>query len=136
MNNPSRTEIVRGYLADNGYRPEIDDDGDVRFMKEGGNYFIHAPESDETFFRVVYPNFWPIESEEERTQVYAACNHANARVKVAKVFTVRDNVWASLELLFADDKAFEPIFERGVGLLQYAVSEFANHMRSLPGQKD
>ena len=134
MNAPEKVheqrERVMAHLAREGYKPEIDKDGDVRFKKEGGTYFVQLDASDQLFFRVGFPNFWPIESEDERLRVYAACNRTNATIKVAKVFAIKDNVWGSLELLLQEPGDFEALFERGVILLQHAVSMFANEMRS------
>ena len=55
------------------------------------------------FFRLVFPNFWEIESDGERAQALGAAQEATADTKVAKVFLVKDNVWASVELFVAAD---------------------------------
>ncbi|MCL6595365.1 MAG: hypothetical protein K6V73_04045, partial [Firmicutes bacterium] len=61
----TRAQRAQGYLeflAEEGYRPRLDADGDVVFKVEGGAYYILLDE-DEEFFRLIYPNFWPLETE-------------------------------------------------------------------------
>jgi hypothetical protein len=58
------------YLLDEGFRPHITNNGNVAFKCEGRNYYIDIDEDDEEFFFLVYPNFWPIESDEELSRVH------------------------------------------------------------------
>jgi hypothetical protein len=132
MNKQERAEMYRHYLEDEGYKPVVDSDGDVIFKKEGGNYLITIDERDEEFFSIMYPAFWKIESEAEGSSVLVACNHANSASKVAKVFRVRDNVWAASELFLATPDGFKPVFERAVMALQHAVRVFGTTMRKAP----
>ncbi|MBN2199503.1 MAG: hypothetical protein JW747_06585 [Candidatus Aminicenantes bacterium] len=122
-------KMYMDYLTEEGYKPEIDEDGDVRFKREGRNYFIQVDDKDLEFFRLVFPNFWPIESEEERTQVLAAADVSNAKSKVAKVYTVRDNIWASIEIFVAKPEHFKDVFKRSISALENGVANFVNKMR-------
>jgi len=91
-----KAQLYHRYLKEEGYQPAIDGDGDVRFKKEGKAYFIQVDDKDEAFFRICFPNFWEIANDEERSRVLAACDYANALSKVAKIFTVRNDVWGSV----------------------------------------
>lgn len=117
------------FLTEEGYKPEIDSDGDVQFKHEGRNYFIQVDENDLEFFRLVFPNFWEIESEEERVQVLAAADVSNAKSKVSKVFTVRDNTWASIEIFVSKPELFKGVFKRSMSALQNGVANFVNKMK-------
>ena len=121
--------IYTEYLTQEGYRPEIDNDGDVVFKKEGKNYFISVDENDPEFFRIVLPNFWSIENTEERSRVLAAADESNRKSKVSKVFTVRDDTWASIEIFIAHPKAFEAVFPRAMSALENGVLQFVQKMR-------
>ncbi len=81
MTKQERAEMYRSFLASEGYTPKIDNDGDVAFKFEGGNYYILVDDKDEAFFRLAYPGFWEIESEEERAKVIEAALHATAQTK-------------------------------------------------------
>jgi hypothetical protein len=54
-------------------------------------------EKDEEFFRLIFifPAFWSIDSDQERTRAMLAAASATAETKVAKVFLVGDNTYAS-----------------------------------------
>jgi hypothetical protein len=117
------------YLAEEGYKPEVDSDGDVRFKREGRLYFIEVSEDDPEFFHVVLANIWSIESEKERLQVLAAADYSNAKSKVSKVHTVRDNVWVSIELFVASPEDFKGVFKRIMSAFDNGVANFVNKMR-------
>jgi hypothetical protein len=122
-------EMYMDFLAKEGYRPEIDADGDVQFKSEGKTYFMSVNDDDPTFFRLVLANIWPIESEVERTQVYIAVDHSNAQTKVAKAFTVKDDVWVGIELFLADPAEFKPLFDRSMSALGSGVDFFVGKMQ-------
>ncbi len=122
-------KMYSSYLTDQGYRPEVDDDGDIRFMSEGKTYFIAVDEEDTECFRLVLANIWEIESEEERQRVYVAMDHCNATAKVAKAYMVRDNVWVGIESFIAEPKDFELIFKRSMSALGHGVALYVGKMR-------
>ena len=41
------------FLTEEGYKPTVDSDGDVRFKKEGMTYFISVHSNDPQYFRIV-----------------------------------------------------------------------------------
>jgi len=131
----TRDELQQLYidaLEKEGYQPDRDDDGDVRFRHEGHSYFIEVREDDPMFFRVVLPNFWDIDSPEERLRVIDAANLATGETKVAKVFPVRDSTWAACELFIPAQDDFVPILQRCLLAIRSAVNVFTDHMRSGP----
>lgn len=124
-------QMYMDYLKGEGYKPEIDSDGDVGFKKEGRYYYvsIQAQEKDPEFFRLVFPKFWKIESEKERSQVLAAADQANAIAKVSKVYTQDDNVWASAEILVDRPEHAKAVFKRALATVENAVSTFLTKMK-------
>ncbi len=133
MSKLERAEMYCEFLRNEGYRPEIDDDGDVVFREGGRVYLILIDENDDEFFRVVFPNFWSIESEEERERVERAALYATAMTKVAKVFPVRNNVWATIEMFVSPIEGFKAVFERSIRALHVAVQSFVGKMREDTG---
>lgn len=118
------------YLAEQGYRPEYDKDGDVSFKKEGGTYLVMVDEKDELFFQLAYPNFWPLKSDEERKRALEAANFANTKTKVTKVsVTSNNNVWATIELFVGKREDFIPVFERALSAIGTGIKRFAEKMK-------
>jgi hypothetical protein len=122
-------KMYQEFLSDEGYKPELDEDGDVRFKREGKTYFINVEASDPECFRVVLANIWPIESEDERKQVMVAMDHCNAQAKVAKAYMVKDNVWVAIETFIAKPEDFKVIFQRSLSALDHGVSLYATRIR-------
>lgn len=125
-----KSELFLDYLRQEGYVPKLDGDGDVVFKKEGLSYILFVAEDDRDYFRLAFPNFWPIENDVERWRVMEASASVNAKVKVAKVYPVGDNVWASIELFVSPIENFVAVFERSLRVLMAATGEFRQAMRT------
>ncbi len=121
------------FLTVEGYRPSVDDDGDVLFKHEGGHYYISVADEDELFFQLVYPRFWSIEDEDERQRVLSSANEINLRFKVVKIYTRDGDTTATLECFMSSLDDFKAYFERCMRAVQRAVSEFRELM--IQGQK-
>jgi hypothetical protein len=125
------------FLAEEGYRPRINDVGDVSFKCEGGIYVIYIDEEDEEYFELAYPNFWPIESDEQLAQVKEASLAVSADTKVIKIFPVEDaNTWATVEIFCSPPQAFTDIFYRCLDDLRIGVKKFIAKMEEPPEQDD
>jgi hypothetical protein len=130
----SKRERARAYvdiLAAEGYRPQMDEDGDVIFKSEGLTFVIITEEEDEEYVSLVLPNFWSIESEEELARVLKAANEVNRSIKVVKIFVRKDgkNTWAAVEMFVKSPESFNLVFERALRALKGAVARFAELMR-------
>jgi hypothetical protein len=125
-----KAQMYFDYLSQEGFRPEIDKEGDVCFNCEGRSYFVQVDEADASFFRICFPNFWTIENQEERHRVLAACDFANRRSKAAKIFTVADDTWGAIEIFVETPGAFKGVFQRCMSALQNAVRNFVENMRA------
>lgn len=128
MTKPERAEMYKNYLAEEGFVPKIDDDGDVAFKCEGRTYAILIDKDDDTFFHLALPCFWSIENEAERAQVEQAALFATSRTKVAKVYPTKDNTVAAVELFCSPPEAFKTVFPRAMRALQSCVMSFRNKM--------
>ena len=126
-------KMYMDYLEEEGYKPELDSDGDVQFKAEGKTYFINVVEDDPTYFRVVLANIWPIESEDERAQCLIAVDYSNAKAKVTKTYLVKDNIWVGIELFLPEASDFKDIFRRSMSALNNGVTHFVTKMRELQG---
>jgi hypothetical protein len=129
QNGDALRAIFKNFLAEEGFRPEVDDDGDVVFKREGRVFFIDVHEDDPEFFMIALPNIWPIESAEERIQVLSAAAHTNENEKAAKVFTKKDDVWITIEMFVNDPEDFKTVFDRSLEAIDSAVDTFVARMK-------
>jgi hypothetical protein len=117
-------------LTEEGYRPWIDEDGNVAFKCEGRVYVIEIDEKDEEFFCLVYRNFWAIESDDELAQVKEAALVVAADIKVVKVFPVEDTeIWASIELFCFPPQTFTAVFDHCLNAMRDGVEKFVATMQ-------
>ncbi len=130
METAQKRDLYFAYLAGEGYRPEVDRDGDVAFKYEGGNYYLSVDE-DDTYFRLVYPNFWSIESPDELQRAYEAASRATEKIKVAKVYVRQDarNTSAAIEMFLDPLTDFRSVFPRSLQALRAGVGSFVEAMR-------
>ncbi|MDR2541986.1 MAG: hypothetical protein LBC80_00825 [Treponema sp.] len=129
-------EMYMEYLTQEGYRPEIDEDGDIRFRVLGNNYFIIVDEKDQQFFQI-YTGFWldslTLISKEE---AHDLVNFANRRSKVAKISlsspedTNRIIVSITAELLVNEPQDFALILPRSLSLIANAKNIFQTQLAS------
>jgi len=136
MDKEAKIAMYLEYLRDEGFRPTTDDDGDVKFKMEGGTYYISADMDDDPFFRIIYPNFWDIESSEELERAYRAANYASMETKVAKVYVRRDetDVHATIEIFVSPSENFRNVFMRAMSALQTAKNTFRERMHQTEPQ--
>ncbi len=122
-------ERVRDFLLDEGFRPEIDEAGDVTFRFEGRFYYVSIYEDDPGFFHLVFPNFWEIEDKEERIRALEAANQVNRDTKTIKIYiNAFDNVSCSVECFMAKPDDFEAYFFRSLQVMQDSVRNFVERM--------
>jgi hypothetical protein len=139
-NEPSMKQLQTmylDYLKKEGYPPEIDSDGDVRFKRQGITYFIdvRSQQKDPKYFRIILPGFWSIDNETEKLMVLIAADQINSTVKVVKIYTVKDHTWAAVEIFVPKPEDFKKIFPRSMSALSGGVELFAKTMRELRKQK-
>ena len=65
-------ELVKEYLSSEGYRYDIDGDGDIHFKYEGIDLFFTVDKNDQSFFRLIMPSIYTLEG--NRTKVLEAIN--------------------------------------------------------------
>ena len=117
------------YLSEEGFRPELDKDGDIYFKYEGKHHYIVLREKDLQFVQLIHPRFWSIDSEEERQKALVAANLATGRCKCCKVYVGEDNTTAGIELFVAEPGHAVAVLERALRALQNGVNTFIEEMR-------
>ena len=130
MTKGELAKIYTDWLGTEGYPVRVDEDGDLVLKIEGMTYFIILDEDDETYFTLIFPSFWPIESEDERRKAERAAIEITSRVKVAKVFIRKDQVWGAIELFVNGPEAATAVIPRSIRALQLAVKDFVALMQT------
>ncbi|MDR0402612.1 MAG: YbjN domain-containing protein [Treponema sp.] len=130
MTKPQLQAMYTSYLREQGYQPEVDSDGDVVFKAEGRTFWIDVDDTDLQSFRIVYSNFWEIESLPEKEKVYEVANYINRTTKVAKVYvnSREDDVSMDANIFIENPEDFKTHFRRMIDLLLFEIREFRDKM--------
>lgn len=122
-------DTYRAFLESAGYEPELDEAGDVCFYIDGRPYYLMVDDDDPAYFRLLYPNFWSIDSEAEHQRGMLAAAEVTAEIKVAKVYLLGDDTQAAAEIFLAAPGDVRPVFNRALRALQGAVRRFCEIMQ-------
>lgn len=129
--SPTRyTTEALDFLAEEGFRPQVDEDGDVYFKFEGGTYVLVTTEEDRTYFALYYLRFWPLDDAAERVRAHEAAAEAHRRIRVGRVTVLEDNVSASIQAYLPDGDGWRGVLLRNLSGLQALVKTFCEQMRA------
>ncbi len=119
-------ELVKQYLSAEGYRYDIDNDGDIHFKFEGINLFFTVDRKDNQFFRIIMPNIYQLEGNREK--VLEAINTVMRDMKVIKAFLIEDRLWLAVELFIDTTPELDDFFPRCMGLMKAARERIAQEI--------
>ncbi|WP_052351809.1 YbjN domain-containing protein [Deinococcus pimensis] len=111
------------FLAQEGYRPRLDEDGDVAFQYQGGHFYLDTRGADPQYFQLTFPWFHEF-TPEERPRVLEVAATVTAESKVVKIYPQGNDTMATVELFLPDGDAWRPVFTRAVRSLWHAVGRF------------
>ena len=120
-------DLVKEYLAEQGFRYEIDGDGDLHFRAEGVNLYCTDSGKDQQYFRIIMPNIYKIEN--TRMKVLETVNRLSREYKVLKAFvTESDNLWLSIEMFLDSTPEVGEFMERCIDILLSARKDAAKYI--------
>jgi len=90
MAQSAKAQRYLKFLQKEGLNAHIDSDGDVIFKVGPLTYYIDVDESDDAYFRIVFPNFKEIKDRKEYLKALEAAHYATRVTKVAKVWITPD----------------------------------------------
>lgn len=114
--------------------PKFDNDGDVEFkgyLNKELKFVAVIDEGHKEFLRVCMPVIYRLKDSAEKNSVLAACNFANVKTKVAKVYLVGDTVWAAFEMQLYkfDVKYIKDALMFAMPNLESAASRFSQALK-------
>jgi hypothetical protein len=122
-------DTYREFLEGEGFAAELDEAGDVCFHIDGRPYYLMVDDDDPSYFRLLFPNFWSIDSAAEHHRGMLAAAEVTAEIKVAKVYILGDDTQAAAEMFLASAGDIRPVFDRALRALQGAVRRFCEIMQ-------
>ncbi len=108
----------------------VSDKSDVVFKQEGETFVISVDEEDDQFLRIVFRNFWSVESSEEMVRALAMANAVNSRIKVGKIGVVKNQVWAVAEVFIDSSPELAAFVPRILHILRRTAETFGGLMKA------
>jgi len=123
-------QLIFEHLAQEGYRPKLDDDGSINFKCEGWNIYLDSYDSNGGF-RAYCCAMWNVDPS-ERTEAISIANSINAARRCLKVLVNEKNiVWVTHETLCADVTEYTRTLNSVPEYLISACREFREEFRRI-----
>ena len=120
----SLRKTVLDFLANDGFRPSINSDGEIMFHFEGRICYLQTTAGDAEYLRIIIVNFRPVADAGDLARVTAAAQDATAGTKVIKIFTLDADTWCVAEFLLPDPTRFTDVFPRTLSAMRAALRTF------------
>jgi hypothetical protein len=136
--HPLRGRVL-DVLLDEGYRPDIDSDGDVAVKVQGQLLFLRCAEGQVSILRIF--GQWRLADAvtSDRTARLLTCNAVNSRLTVAKTTLADDILVVSAEHVITADTPLRQIIPMSMDLVLTAVNlwhETLNEFTDDAGETD
>lgn len=128
----TKHEMVVSVLQSLGFKPQIDDDGDIFVRYQMKTFYVMGANSDdEDYLVVVFPQMYEV-NEGEETKVLAVCNKITREIKLTKVYIDQTlkNVSASCEFYYNGEESLKTCLDKSIEILGMVRSTFIKTMRS------
>ena len=110
-----------------GYKPKVDDDGDICVRYQMKNIFFMTGSEEEQYVTAILPQFQEV-NEGEEALALAVCNKVNRDTKLAKVYIDQTfkSVSASCEFFYTDMESLKNNVEYTLVILGMVRSAYYN----------
>lgn len=128
----TKHEMVVSVLQSLGFKPQIDDDGDIFVRYQMKTFYVMGANSDdEDYLVVVFPQMYEV-NEGEETKVLAVCNKITREIKLTKVYIDQTlkNVSASCESYYNGEESLKTCLDKSIEILGMVRSTFIKTIRS------
>lgn len=117
----NRKELIEKILEEMGYKPEVDNDGDLCIQYQMKSVFFLCNDKEESYVSVMLPQFSDVEEGQE-TFALAACNKVTRELKMLKVYVDKNfrTISATCEFYFTDEESLRSLIEHSLSVLSVA----------------
>lgn len=125
-NDLTRSQIslrdnIKSYLRTEGFQPEIDSDGDIKFKRQGKTYFIRISATDENPMYVSLSRYYEYSDNISRSKLIFF--NANNSYKSCKVTPHKELFSIGVEMFVNSSTAFTSVFYKLVEVIEGVEDE-------------
>ena len=118
------------YLKTKDITPTTEIEEQITFQFDGLYYLFVYEKSDPNYFRLILPNIFKIEDNEERYSQLV--NELNLKFKVAKTYINQDGmIWVAADQFIYSREGIDLMFERCLTLLKIFIEYFREQQNKL-----
>ncbi|MGM9714158.1 MAG: hypothetical protein ACI3Y5_08625 [Prevotella sp.] len=130
----TKKEMILEAIKSLGYKPIVDDDGDICIPYQMKNFYFLTDDNEERYISALFPQFAEV-NEGEETLTLAVCNKLTRDVKLAKVYIDKTlkNVTASCEFFFTDLESLKCSVANTLAILGMIRSAYRSAREELKG---
>jgi len=127
-----KKDLIISVLEKMGYSPELDNDGDIRFLYQMKTIFVLTSDEEDPYISMILPQVYEIDDGQE-TLVLAICNKMTREMKMAKVYIDQTfkNVSATCEFFYTNEEAMEQNFYHSLQMLGVMRTFFLTELADL-----
>lgn len=127
----SKKEFVCEAIQRLGFKPEIDEDGDVFFFFQMKKLFVVIGEEEEPMVSVVHPIVAELDGEDDVSLAMAVINRVNRSRWLSKLYLDRsfEYVSATVDFIYHDEHSFDFCFKKALDNLK-CVKRYYNKTKS------
>ena len=121
----TKKEIILEAIEGLGYKPHVDDDGDVCVRFQMKSIYFLTGQEEEQYISAILPQFSEV-NEGEETLTLAVCNNVSREIKLAKVYIDQTlkSVSASCEFFYTDMESLKNNVEHVLNILGLVRSSY------------
>lgn len=114
----NKRELILRVIEGLGYKPQVDDDGDVMIRYQMKTVFVLVGDEDDTYTLLTMPNFCDVEDGAEHIAL-AVCNKLTRDLRLAKVYVDQTfkYVSANCEFYYTDEASLKLNIENSLKIL-------------------
>lgn len=129
----TRHEMVVSVLQSLGFKPQIDDDGDIFVRYQMKTFYVMGANSDddEDYLAVVFPQVYELDEGEE-SKALVTCNKITREIKLAKVYLDQTMkiVSASCGFYYNGEESLKTCLDKAMEILGVVRLTFIKTLRS------
>ena len=115
---------ILSYIKAEGFQPTIDDDGDIKFKRQGDIYYVIMSENDTDPMYVTLSKFFNYGTNLTKTKVTLATTEIN-KYKMCKLHVLDDSFKLNMELYLKQSSAFTSVFYKLLDIMDSAEDELS-----------
>lgn len=125
-------ELLMSLITKMGYRPELDDDGDINFCFQMKQVYVLTTDDDTKYVSVLLPKVYAIEEGQE-AMILGICNKMSREMRVVKTFIddTMKYVSCSYEFFYNEEDELEHQLESALNVCAVLRSFFKRELNSL-----